>query len=93
MLLGHPAVSDVATVGIPSEEWGEEVRAVVLLADGRAPDEGLAGELLEHCRARLAHYMCPRSVDFTNELPRMPTGKIQRRLVRDRYWQGSEKKI
>ena len=92
-LLEHPAVADVATVGVPSDEWGEEVKAVVLLAEGHAPSDAIAAELLAHVRARLAHFKCPRSVDFSNDLPRLPTGKIVRRLVRDRYWEGRTKKI
>jgi long-chain acyl-CoA synthetase len=84
-LLSHPAVADAATVGVPNEEWGEEVKSVVMLRDGVSPTDDLATELIEYCRARLAHYKCPRSVDFVNQLPREDTGKIYRRLVRDRY--------
>jgi long-chain acyl-CoA synthetase len=93
VILTHPAVGDVATVGVPNDEWGEEVKAVVLLRDGAAPGEALAQELMEHCRAQLAHYKCPRTVDFADELPRYETGKIYRRLVRDRYWVGRDQKI
>jgi long-chain acyl-CoA synthetase len=92
-LLMHPAVDDVATVGAPNEEWGEEVRSVVQLKPGFAPGEALADELIQHCRARLAHYKCPRVVDFDDELPRHETGKIYRRLVRERYWQGRTRSI
>ncbi len=84
-LLRHPAVSDVATIGVPNPEWGEEVKAVILPADGFEPGDALVGELLEHCRQHLAGFKCPRSIDFTNALPRLPTGKILRRKVRDRY--------
>ena len=84
-LLRHPAVSDVATIGVPNPEWGEEVKAVILLSDGFEPGDALVGELLEHCRQHLAGFKCPRSIDFTDALPRLPTGKIVRRKVRDRY--------
>jgi long-chain acyl-CoA synthetase len=93
VLLMHPAVDDVATVGVPNDEWGEEVKSVVQLAPGREPGEGLADELIQFCRQQLAHYKCPRTVDFDHELPRSDAGKIYRRLVRDRYWQGRERGI
>ncbi|NRA03236.1 MAG: AMP-binding protein [Myxococcales bacterium] len=93
VLLMHPDVADVAAVGVPSEEWGEEVKAVVLPKDPAAAGERLAGELVEFCRARLAHYKCPRSVDFVADLPRHDTGKIYRRLVREPYWEGRERKL
>jgi long-chain acyl-CoA synthetase len=85
VLLMHPAVADVATVGVPDEEWGESVLSVVLLQPAFAPSEELAAELRQHCRAHLAHYKCPRRVEFTDELPRLPSGKIQRHRVRARY--------
>jgi acyl-CoA synthetase (AMP-forming)/AMP-acid ligase II len=88
LLTLHPKVADVAVVGVPSEEYGEEVKAVVQplsMADA-GPD--LEAELLSWCRSQLAHFKCPRSVDFDPELPRHPTGKLYKRLVRDRYWSG-----
>jgi long-chain acyl-CoA synthetase len=93
ILIMHDAVADAATVGIPNEDWGEEVRAVVQLADGVEPTEALKDELVQFVRERLAHYKCPRAVDFDPELPRHETGKIYRRLVRDRYWADRQKKI
>jgi len=86
VLLEHPAVRDVASVGVPNDEWGEEVKAVVEVRDGVVANDALAEELLAFCRQRLAHFKCPRSVDFADDLPRFETGKIYRRLVRDRYW-------
>jgi long-chain acyl-CoA synthetase len=85
ILLRHPAVSDVATIGIPNDEWGEEVKAVVQVDEGVIASEGLAMELLAFAREHLAHYKCPRSLDFAEALPRLDSGKIQRGKVRDRY--------
>ena len=65
---------------------GEEVKAIVQPADGVQPDEDLAEELLEYARERIAHYKCPKSVDFRDELPRLPTGKLYKRLLKDEYW-------
>lgn len=86
VLITHPKVADVAVFGVPNEEFGEEVKAVVQPAEGVEAGPALAAELLEFCRSRLSHIKCPRSVDFEAELPRHPTGKLYKRLLRDRYW-------
>lgn len=85
VLLEHPAVGDAAVIGIPHEEWGEEVKAVIELQEGCAPSAELEAELIEFCRDRLAHYKCPRSVDFVDLLPRADNGKIYKRILREQY--------
>lgn len=86
LLIMHPKVADVAIVGVPHEEFGEEVKAVVQPTNWNEAGPELAQELIEYCRANLSHIKCPKSVDFDRELPRHPTGKLYKRLVRDRYW-------
>ncbi len=92
-LVKHPAVKDVCTVGMPNEEWGEEVKAVVALHPGHQPSPELAKELIEFIRPNLAGYKMPRSVDFVDEVPRSEAGKVQRRQVRAPYWAGRVKQI
>jgi acyl-CoA synthetase (AMP-forming)/AMP-acid ligase II len=92
-LLVHPKVDDVAVIGVPSEEMGEEVKAVVIPAQGAVPGPELERELIEYCRSGLAHYKCPRSVDFASDLPRTETGKMAKRVLRERYWQGRSSRL
>ncbi|MEQ9643042.1 MAG: AMP-binding protein [Alphaproteobacteria bacterium] len=92
LLVTHPAVLDCAIIGVPHDEFGEEVKAVVQPVEGVEPGPGLAEELIAFCRAELSRVKCPRSVDFVDELPRHANGKLYKRLVRDRYW-GKESRI
>ena len=85
-LIAHPAVRDVAVFGIPDDEWGEQVKAAVELQDGHAPSAELEAEILLFARERVAGFKVPRSVDFEEQLPRHPTGKLYTRLLRDKYW-------
>jgi len=92
-LLTHPKVGDVAVFGIPNEEWGEEVKAVVEPAAGVSPGPDLEAEILAWCAGRLARYKTPKSIDFVAELPRDPNGKLYKRKLRDPYWEGRERAI
>jgi len=87
VLITHPAVMDVAVFGVPNEEFGEEVKAVVQPKDMAMAGPELAQVLMAYCRDQLSHIKCPRSIDFRAELPRHPTGKLYKRLLKDEYWQ------
>jgi long-chain acyl-CoA synthetase len=88
LLVTHPKVFDAAVIGVPNDDLGEEVKAVVQVVPGVEGGPELERELIAFCREHLAHFKCPRSVDFVDELPRLPTGKLYKRLLRDRYWTG-----
>jgi acyl-CoA synthetase (AMP-forming)/AMP-acid ligase II len=89
-LFQHPAVAEVAVIGIPDEKWGETVKALVVLRAGHDVDEA---ELIGFCRDRLAHFKCPTSVEFRSELARTATGKLQKFKLREPYWEGRTKQV
>ncbi len=93
VMVVHPKVRDVAVFGVPDDDWGEHVKAVVELAPGEASGPKLADELLAFCKERLATFKCPRSIDFVDALPRDPNGKLYKRKLRDPYWVGRERAI
>lgn len=93
VLATHPKVMDVAVFGVPNDEFGEEVKAVVQPVNMTEAGPALAQELIDYCKQHLATYKCPRTIDFEAELPRSPTGKLYKRLLRDRYWTGHQSKI
>ena len=92
-LFGHPKVLDVAVFGIPNDEWGEEVKAVVAPAPGAEPGAALTADLLGYLEGRIAHYKLPRSIDYLPELPRDPSGKLYKRKLREPYWAGRHRSI
>lgn len=93
ILTMHPKVFDVAVIGVPNADFGEEVKAIVQLVPEVEPSDAVAAELIAYCREHLADVKCPRSVDFRDELPRHPTGKLYKRLLKDEYWQGHTSRI
>ena len=93
LLITHPKVADAAVFGVPNEEMGEEVKAVVQPMPGVEPGAELEAELIAFCRESLARMKCPKSVDFQAELPRLPTGKLYKRLLREAYWGGKQTRI
>ena len=92
-LIKHPAVEDACTIGVPNDEWGEEVKSVVTLNPGYAGSDALAADIIKFAREHLAGFKVPRSVAFVDELPRSPAGKIQRKKVREPYWAGRARQI
>ncbi|HEX4865635.1 MAG TPA: acyl-CoA synthetase, partial [Acidimicrobiales bacterium] len=93
LLVVHPKLADAAVFGVPNDEFGEEVKAVVQPLDGISPTPELAAELIDYCRSHLASYKCPRTMDFDPALPRDPNGKLYKRRIRDRYWSDRTSRI
>lgn len=93
VLISHDVVMDAAVFGVPNDEFGEEVKAAVELAEGVVGNDALAEDLIAYCREHLAGFKAPRSIDFEASLPRHPTGKLLKRLLRDKYWAGTGRSI
>jgi long-chain acyl-CoA synthetase len=93
VLLSHPKVGDAAVFGIPHEDWGEEVKAVIEPAEGVEGNDELAAEILAFCGDKLAKFKTPKTIDFTNEMPRDPNGKLYKRKLRDPYWEGVQRAL
>jgi acyl-CoA synthetase (AMP-forming)/AMP-acid ligase II len=89
-LYQHPAVAEVAVIGVPSERWGETVKALVVLRPDQEPDEAA---LIAFCRERIAHFKCPTSIEFRDSLVRTATGKLQKFKLRSPYWEGYERRV
>jgi acyl-CoA synthetase (AMP-forming)/AMP-acid ligase II len=90
VLYKHPSVLEACAVGVPDEKWGEAIKAVVVLKKGFAATEE---EIINHCRVLLSGYKKPQSVDFVSELPKNPNGKVARRMVKEKYWAGKERRV
>jgi long-chain acyl-CoA synthetase len=92
-LIQHPKIADVAVFGIPNDDWGEEIKAVIEPAAGVEPGDALTGEIMAFCQERLARFKQPKSIDYTDAMPRDPNGKLYKRKLRDPYWEGQKRSI
>jgi acyl-CoA synthetase (AMP-forming)/AMP-acid ligase II len=92
-LFSHPAVAEVAVIGVPSEKWGETIKALVVLTPDTEPSDDTASELIAHCKKRLAGYKAPTSVEFREEIPRTATGKVQKFRLREPFWRGRDRQV
>jgi acyl-CoA synthetase (AMP-forming)/AMP-acid ligase II len=90
VLYQHPDVAEAAAIGVPDDKWGETIKGLVVLRPGATVTEA---ELIEHCRAVMAHFKCPTSIEFREELPRTATGKLQKFKLREPYWAGRDRKV
>jgi len=89
-LFNHPAVAEVAVIGVPHDKWGETIKALVVLADGADADEA---ELIAYCKSRLAGYKAPTSIELREQIPRTATGKVQKFKLREQYWSGRDRMV
>ena len=92
-LILHEKVTDCTVFGIPNADWGEEIKAVVQPADGVVGDQALTDEIIEYLSSRIAKMKLPRSIDYLDELPRDPNGKLYKRRLRDPYWEGKTRQV
>ena len=93
VLYQFPDLADVAVFGVPHEEWGEQVKAVIEMGEKSETGDALASEILAYCQKNLAKYKCPKSVEFIESMPRDPNGKLMKRKLRDPYWEGRDRMI